>query len=166
MRKELDKAYARISALEGRNQELTLQTSGVCKLNSRFKSLHFIKDEIYKDSFICIHLPGVAAIFYRVTRHAAFLIVCKYQHWPWMLFCSHNLSHPARFSYCTLICQYGQSTTCSPGPLWKALCGWSTNSHPRLRYHSMVHDCFLFKHGYTSVVLPPSLHPHESSIAL
>ena len=29
MKKELDKAYERIAALEGRNQELTLQTTGV-----------------------------------------------------------------------------------------------------------------------------------------
>jgi len=32
MRKELDKAYARIAALEERNQELTLQIPGVCAL--------------------------------------------------------------------------------------------------------------------------------------
>ena len=30
LKKELNKAYERIAALEGRNQELTLQTTGVC----------------------------------------------------------------------------------------------------------------------------------------
>jgi len=33
MKKELEKAYERIAALEERNQELTLQTPGVCALN-------------------------------------------------------------------------------------------------------------------------------------
>lgn len=42
MRKELDKSYAKITNLEERIQDLTLQTTGVCAL----KSFHSVADKV------------------------------------------------------------------------------------------------------------------------
>lgn len=69
MRKELDKSYAKITNLEERIQDLTLQTTGVCA----FKSFHSVPDKV-----VSLHLlswTGVAVGYCRVAHHAASLIV-------------------------------------------------------------------------------------------